>query len=135
MPTYEFEHPETGEIFEDIRRFADADEPYVAEDGTVCPRIMSRNITIINKEQEVFEMDEEYTRISNPKYIKFKDGHKEKYDPNKHKGGKGKAFDQSKIEDKEKVELPPSGRPGQKIFKGNMWWQWDDDKEEWKQEE
>lgn len=135
MPTYEFEHPETGEIFEEIRRFDESDKPFIAPDGVSCSRIMSRNITIIDKEQEVFEMDEEYTKISNPKYVKFKDGHKERYDSSKHKGGKGKAFDQSKLEDKEVVKLPPSGRPGQKIFKANAWWAWDADNNEWKQEQ
>ena len=53
MPTYEFEHPDTGEIFEDIRRFSEVDEPFIAPDGVVCPRIMSRGFTIIDKQGNI----------------------------------------------------------------------------------
>lgn len=131
IPTYQFQHPETGEVFEDFRLMADYDDPFYAPDGVECKRLIS-GFTIIDKNQEVFEMDEDYTRLTNPKFVKFKDGHKERYNPGKHRGGKGKSFDQNKLE--ENVKLPPTGRPGQKIFKDGNWYSWNDDNKAWEKE-
>lgn len=133
MPTYQFQHPETGEIFEEFRLMADYDLPFYAPDGEECQRLISAPTTIIDKNQEVFQMDEDYTRLTNPKYIKYKDGHKEKYNPSKHIGGKGKSFDLSKIEDKE-INLPPTGKSGRKIFRGGIWWIWNVSENSWEQE-
>lgn len=47
MPLYEYKHPKTGEIFEDIRTFANGDKPFVADDGVKCPRIMSTSFSLI----------------------------------------------------------------------------------------
>ena len=38
MPLYTYIHPKTGEIFEDFRIMAKSDEPFIASDGTECPR-------------------------------------------------------------------------------------------------
>jgi hypothetical protein len=35
-------------------------------------------------QRECFQADTGYVRKMKPKYIKFNDGHKEKYDPTKH---------------------------------------------------
>ena len=131
MPTYCFEHPDTGEIFEEFRLMADYNSPFFAPDGKECKRMMS-GFTIIDKNEEVFQKDEDYTKLTNPKFIKFKDGHKEKYNPTKHVGGAGKSFDKSKLE--EGVSLPKNGRVGQKIFKAGDWYAWDDDKKAWEKE-
>ena len=131
MPTYLFEHPDTGEIFEDFRLMADSDKPFYAPDGIECKKMIS-GFVVIDKNQEVFEMDEDYTKLTNPKYVRFKDGHKEKYNPSKHRGGAGKDFDNSKLE--REVVLPKSGRPGQKIFKAGNWYNWNADKKCWEKE-
>ena len=39
MPIYQFEHPDTGEIFEEMRPFRKIDDPFLAPDGTKCERI------------------------------------------------------------------------------------------------
>jgi len=36
------------------------------------------------KDREVFEADANYVKSVNPRYVKFQDGHREKYDPGKH---------------------------------------------------
>jgi hypothetical protein len=67
--------------------------PYIAPDGEKCelledyvpPAKDTKNqIGIINKNAEVFEKDADYVKKCNPKYIKFRDGHREKYDPTRH---------------------------------------------------
>jgi len=135
MPFYKYKHPETGEIFEDLRMITKCDEPFIADDGVECPRFVdwdNLRFSIMDKNEEVFQKDEEYTRLTNPKYIRFKDGHKEKYNPSKHIGGAGKKFDDSKLE--EEVVLPKTGRPGQKIWKKGSWYSWNDDKKTWEKE-
>jgi hypothetical protein len=39
---------------------------------------------IINKNREVFQADSDYVKKCKPKYVKFQDGHRERYDPTKH---------------------------------------------------
>ena len=85
MPIYQFIHPETKEIFEEIRSFKNIDKLFIALDGVKCERIViPTRLTIINKNAEVFEKDPAFVKKCKPKYVKFKDGHKEKYDPTKH---------------------------------------------------
>jgi len=135
MPLYDFEHPETGEIFSDLRPMSKSQEPFHAPDGVACDRLFNPKFNIINRGSEVFQLDEDYTRLSNPKFVRFKDGHKEKYNPTKHIGGKGMNSDTLKPDDEEgKVNLPSIGRPGQKIYKRDVWWEWDVEEGEWKVE-
>ena len=85
MPIYEFEHPETGEIFEEIRSFKDIDKPFIAPDGIECKRrTVPSKFTGWRADREVFEQDPDYAKRLKPKYIKFRDGHRERYDPTKH---------------------------------------------------
>ena len=84
-PIYEFEHPENGEIFEDIRAIDDRDKPYYSPDGKLCKRKeISSSFNGWKKNKEVFEADREYVKKVKPKNIRFNDGHIEKYDPQKH---------------------------------------------------
>ena len=83
MPNYEFEHPDTKEVFEDLRSIKDRDKPYISPDGKKCKRIIS-SFTGWKKNKEVFEADRDYVKKCNPKYVKFQDGHRERYDPTKH---------------------------------------------------
>src|SRR4051812_9416177 len=41
MPIYVYLHPQTGEIFEVLRSFSQASDPYVAADGVECPKIIT----------------------------------------------------------------------------------------------
>ena len=85
MPIYQYKHPDTGEIFEEIRPFRKMDKPFVAPDGKKCKRIFCvENIVGWNGNREVFEADPGYIKKCNPKYVQFQDGHKERYDSTKH---------------------------------------------------
>lgn len=52
MPNYEFKHPKTGKIFEDIRTFSRADDPFVAPDGVVCVRCTVPSSFMFNMGEE-----------------------------------------------------------------------------------
>ena len=43
-----------------------------------------RRARLVKGKPECFEADPDYVRSANPKYVKFNDGHRERYDPNKH---------------------------------------------------
>jgi len=84
VPLYEYKHPATGEIFSDLRKYEDMDKPYIAPDGVECPRIFSGFGGGWRTDREVFEVDSSYVKECKPKYVKFRDGHRERYDPTKH---------------------------------------------------
>ena len=87
-PLYTYENPITGKYFEEIATMANSDKPFILEDGTECPRIFfpptKRGCAIINKNREAFQVDPDFCKKVKPKYIKFKDGHRERYNPTKH---------------------------------------------------
>ncbi len=63
----------------------DRNRPFKAPDGKKCKRLeVSKNIRGWSGNREVFEADPDYVKGCRPKYVKFQDGHKEKYDPTKH---------------------------------------------------
>ena len=39
---------------------------------------------IVNKNAEAWEKDSAYVKSVNPKYVRYQDGHKERYDPTRH---------------------------------------------------
>ena len=90
MPIYIFQHPNTGELFDDIRTFAKAEEPYVAADGVVCERVLYPKSSdgkkhpkgLIDKNCEVWEKDPSAVRKLNPKYVRTRDGKRIRYNPN-----------------------------------------------------
>jgi len=89
-----YKHPTTGEIFSDQRMMGFENVPYKAKDGVECGLLkgysppsekeIKSTFGIINKNAEVFQKDRDYVKECNPKYIKFNDGHRERYDPSKH---------------------------------------------------
>jgi hypothetical protein len=83
-PIYEFKHPVTGEIFEELRAMIDMDKPYIAPDNAICERIFPSSLNGWKIGKEVFEADRDFVKKCNPKYVKYRDGHKERYDPTKH---------------------------------------------------
>lgn len=83
MAIYEYEHPDTGDIFEIMRPMSESDEPFFAPDGVECKRVMS-SFHGGKGDKEVFEVDPHYVKSKKPKYVRFRDGHREKYDPTKH---------------------------------------------------
>jgi hypothetical protein len=90
---YYYKHPETGEIFSDQRMEGFEEKPLIIKGvkhelvrDYVPPRKKQKDLApvIINKNREVFEADPAFVKKCKPKYVKFQDGHKEKYDPTKH---------------------------------------------------
>lgn len=88
-----YKHPKTGKIFSDQRMEGFEKKPYKTLDGTECELVQdyeppreehSNQLGIINKNAEVFEKDPDYIRKVKPKYVKYRDGHRELYNPNKH---------------------------------------------------
>jgi hypothetical protein len=89
---YYYKHPETGEIFSDQRMEGFEEKPFIHK-GVECElmpdyippsREQKNELGIINKNAECFEKDPYWVKKCKPKYIKFKDGHREKYDPTRH---------------------------------------------------
>jgi len=92
MPLYEYRHPKTGEIFEDIRSFSQSDEPYIADDGTKCEKVPiwdgQCRMGLVNNNAEVWQKDPDYVKRMKPKYLRTREGHRIRYDPTKHNGSK-----------------------------------------------
>lgn len=87
MPIYVYKNPKTGEIFEKLRKMSESHLPFIDEDGTECERIMfpqGSTFGNINKNKEVWEVDPSYVKKIKPKYVRRRDGIREKYDPTKH---------------------------------------------------
>jgi hypothetical protein len=89
---YYYQHPQSKDIFSDQRFEEFKDKPYISPDGQKCLRIdytppkedKDIGILIIDKNAEFFQRDPEYVKACKPEYVRFKDGHREKYDPTKH---------------------------------------------------
>lgn len=84
MALYEFQHPKTGKIFEEFRLMKDSDKPFIAPDGVKCPRIFPSSGSFRIEGREGFELDPTFYKKMNPKYVKYRDGHRERFSPNKH---------------------------------------------------
>jgi len=87
MPIYLYQHPVTNKTYEIIRSVSERDNPYISEDGVKCYRVPVYSMGYMGKsgkEKEVFEVDRDYVKRLSPKYVKFRDGHRERYDPVKH---------------------------------------------------
>ena len=88
-----YKHPQTGLMIPDQRMVGYEEKPLIIN-GERCELVRDyvppeedddkRNLAIINKNREVFEADPDYVKKCRPKYVKFQDGHKERYDPTKH---------------------------------------------------
>lgn len=102
--TVYFRHPETGEFFTDQRTLFE-NGPYVAPDGVECPvttdrpddhpinqplkesktkkasKVNGKVLGVNNKTREVWEVDRDYVRKCNPKYVRTRKGQRVKYDP------------------------------------------------------
>ena len=88
IPLYEYFHPETGEIFEVLRPIKDRKKKHEAPDGVMCdpvevPGSMGYCGASENS-REGFQMDPELYKKRNPKFVRYRDGHRERYDPTKH---------------------------------------------------
>ena len=85
MAIYVYLNPKTGETFEEIVSMSKSNDDFILEDGTICKRIIDiGNMGIEDINRESFKKDLRYVRKIKPKYLKFKDGHREKYDYWKH---------------------------------------------------
>lgn len=89
---YYYKHPETGKMYSDQRLEGFQERPLIIN-GIKCeyvpdyvpPKNDNMIFGIIDKNAEVFQKDPDYVRKCNPKYVTFRDGHKERYDPQKHR--------------------------------------------------
>ena len=87
MPMYTYKHPKTGEIFEKLRSVSSRNKLFITSDGMKCKRVEvppGGGPGIVNKNAEAWEKDSSYVKSLNPKYVRYQDGHKERYDPNRH---------------------------------------------------
>jgi hypothetical protein len=89
IPIYVYKHPETEEEFEVIRSYEEADKPYKSPDGKKCKRVLYPQngiggVRVVDKNAEVWEKDPSYVKKLNPKYVRRRDGVKERYDPTRH---------------------------------------------------
>lgn len=89
MPIYVYKHPDTGEEFEVLRSFSEADNVFVSADGKKCKRVLfpasiAGKTGVIDKNAEPWEKDPGYVKRLNPKYVRTRAGHRERYDPNRH---------------------------------------------------
>ena len=88
-----YKHPETGEMHSDQRMVGYETKPLIVK-GVECELVPDyappvkehdkRNLVIIDKNREAFQADPDYVKKMRPKYIRFQDGHRERYDPTKH---------------------------------------------------
>ena len=94
MPIYIYKHPETDEVFEVLRSMSQSEKQYEAPDGVMCDRIFHNpnfnkdkdwmRTSRAGEKLEIFQHDPSYVKKMRPKYVKFRDGHRERYDPTKH---------------------------------------------------
>ena len=88
MPVYSYKHPETGEIFEDLRKVKDRNKPYILKDGTKCKKIEffeeDKAPWGWRSGREVYEVDSAWCKKCRPKYILKNNGERVRYDPTKH---------------------------------------------------
>lgn len=88
MPLYEYQHPVTGEIFEDIRSIKDRKKPFISPDGAKCPFspfASKRAPAGWLAGREGFQIDPDFYKKVKPKNVRYLDGHTEKYDPTRHR--------------------------------------------------
>jgi len=88
-----YKHPKTEEMISDQRMVGYETKPLI-KDGMECelvkdyvpPQKKRKGLApvIIDKNREVFQADRELVKKTNPKYVRFQDGHRERYDPSKH---------------------------------------------------
>lgn len=84
-PIYEYEHPDTGEIFEVLKPVKNRNKPFRAKDGVLCKRLeVPTKFSGGKGNKEPFEADPDYCKRMKPKYVRFRDGHRERYDTTKH---------------------------------------------------
>jgi len=85
---YKFKHPKTYEIFSEFRNVKNASDEFRAPDGVVCElldsNILGKKSGVVVNGKEGFEKHPDYYKEMNPEYVRYKDGHREKYRPDKH---------------------------------------------------
>jgi hypothetical protein len=85
MPIYSYLNPKNNEIFDELVPMSQSNQDFILPDGTICKRIIDNgNMGLIDNNAEVFQKDSDYCKKVKPKYVRFRDGHREKYNPLKH---------------------------------------------------
>ena len=95
MVTYYYEHPETKKIFPiDEKSIHDSGKPHILEDGTECKfvpwylvddAVKESDMGVVDKNAEPWQKDPAYVKKLAPKYVRRRDGVKERYDPTRHR--------------------------------------------------
>lgn len=92
---YWYKHPKTGKMHSDQRMEGYEERPLIIK-GVKCELVRDYKpperefkplgpIRIYKDGQrEVWQADPDYIKKMNPKFVKYQDGHKERYDPTKH---------------------------------------------------
>jgi hypothetical protein len=90
-----YKHPKTKEMHSDQRMVGYEEIPLLVK-GVKCdidrdytpPEIEYKPLGVIRMyrdgQREVWEADPGHVKKCKPKYVKFQDGHRERYDPTKH---------------------------------------------------
>lgn len=90
-----YKHPKTGKMYSDQRMEGYEHKPLVIK-GVKCelfpdyvPPLKERKPLGVRQmfkdgQREVWEADPYYVKKCNPKYVKYQDGHRERYDSGKH---------------------------------------------------
>jgi len=84
MPIYTYENTDTKKRFDILRPVRDRDKQYKDSDGTVCKRVIDGAPAGWRTDREGFEIDSDFYKESNPKYVRYRDGHRERYDSTRH---------------------------------------------------
>jgi len=87
IPIYEYQHPVTGEIFEDLRSIKNRKKFFIAPDGVKCPFApfaSNRAPAGWLAGREGFQIDSDFYKKTKPKYVRYRDNHRERYDPTRH---------------------------------------------------
>ena len=90
---YYYQHPNTEKIYSEQRMDGFENKPYISPDGKKCKILKDYNpfsnehkstFGIINKNAECFEKDPAFVKKCRPKFVRYNDGHREKYDSTRH---------------------------------------------------
>ena len=90
-----YKHPKTGKMHSDQRMSGYEHKPLVVK-GVKCELVpdyvpplkehkpLGPRRLYKDGQREVWEADPQYIKKMNPKYVKYQDGHRERYDSSKH---------------------------------------------------
>ncbi len=88
------------------------------QDGVLCQKVVT-GCAIMNKNAQIYDTHPSFLKKSNPKFVRKKDGSRQKFNVNKVGSQKTQQF------------IFPIGKPGMNTMINGIWWKWDDKKSKW----